>query len=73
MSVLAVFLPLIGAAIAGLLIFAPVADKEAKHRYDLAAQLVTCGCMVTASGKRTSARSNCSHGLIPARSKCHGL
>ena len=49
MSVLAVFLPLVGAAIAGLLIFAPVADKEAKHRYDLAAQLVTCGCMLTAA------------------------
>ncbi len=49
MSALAVFLPLIGAAIAGVLVFVPTTDKDAKHSLDLAAQLVTCGCMLTAA------------------------
>ena len=46
---LAVFLPLIGGFIAGLLALLPTHDKDRTHRLDLAAQLVTCGCMLLAA------------------------
>jgi len=42
-----VFLPLIGSMIAGIMVFATVgADKEAKHKLDVASQVVTCGLMI---------------------------
>ncbi len=42
----AIFLPLLGAALAGALSFAPAADAHAKHRLDRAAQWLTCGALV---------------------------
>ncbi|MBM3565809.1 MAG: NADH-quinone oxidoreductase subunit L, partial [Alphaproteobacteria bacterium] len=44
----AIFLPLLGAAIAGAISFWPAADADAKHRLDRLAQFVTCGAMVLA-------------------------
>ena len=42
-----VFLPLIGSMIAGIMVFATVgADKETKHKLDVASQVVTCGLMI---------------------------
>ena len=55
MSVLAVFLPLIGAAIAGILAILPLdepdkeREKQLKSGRDRAAQLVTCGAMALSS------------------------
>ena len=44
---LLVFLPLAGAAIAGVITFLAIgASKERKHRLDLAAQVVTCGFLI---------------------------
>jgi NADH-quinone oxidoreductase subunit L len=45
MHATAVFLPLIGALIAGVLAFVATADKEAQARIDQTAQWVTCGAM----------------------------
>ena len=42
----AIFLPLLGAALAGALSFMPVADVHGKHRLDRAAQWLTCGALV---------------------------
>ncbi len=44
-----VFLPLIGALIAGVLAFVRVDDKHAKHRIDHLAQLVTCGALLASA------------------------
>ncbi len=49
MYVAAVFLPLLGSLIAGILVFIKGGDKDAQGRIDLAAQLVTCGAMVLAA------------------------
>ena len=49
LPVLSVFLPMIGGSIAGLLAVLPAHDKDHAHHRDLAAQLVTCGCMVLAA------------------------
>lgn len=46
MSAVVVFLPLLGAIIAGLLVFVPAADKHAKHRIDALSQYVTCGALL---------------------------
>jgi NADH-quinone oxidoreductase subunit L len=46
MYALAVFLPLIGSALAGALAFVDTADDHRKHRIDRAAQWITCGAMV---------------------------
>ena len=46
MSLIAVFLPLVGAAIAGALAFVCPADKAARGRVDTIAQWVTCGAML---------------------------
>ena len=47
---LLVFLPLAGAAIAGVITFLAIgASKERKHRLDLAAQVVTCGFLTLAA------------------------
>ena len=45
-----VFLPLIGSAIAGVMVFASIgADKHRKHALDLASQIVTCsGLLISA-------------------------
>jgi NADH-quinone oxidoreductase subunit L len=48
MSVAVVLLPLIGAAIAGVLALVEPRDKAAKHRIDIAAQWVTCGALLLA-------------------------
>lgn len=45
-----VFLPLIGFFIAGGMVFATInADKEARHKLDVASQVVTCGLMVVSA------------------------
>ena len=45
-----VFLPLIGAAIAGgITLYSVGANKHLKHTLDLAAQVVTCGTMLTSA------------------------
>lgn len=45
-----VFLPLVGSLIAGVMVLATVgADKERKHKIDLASQIVTCGMMLMAA------------------------
>jgi NADH-quinone oxidoreductase subunit L len=49
MYVLAVFLPLLGSIVAGVLSFAAKPDKAAKARVDRAAQLVTCGSLLLAA------------------------
>src|SRR3989338_4780396 len=41
----AIFLPLLGAVLAGALAFAPAATKEAKHRIDRSAQWASCGTL----------------------------
>jgi NADH-quinone oxidoreductase subunit L len=46
MTVAVVFLPLIGAIIAGFLAFIKPEDKHAKHRIDALAQRITCGAML---------------------------
>jgi NADH-quinone oxidoreductase subunit L len=48
MSVAIVLLPLIGAAIAGVLALVEPRDKAAKHRIDIGAQWVTCGALLLA-------------------------
>ncbi|MDZ3838524.1 MAG: NADH-quinone oxidoreductase subunit L [Rhodospirillales bacterium] len=48
MSVAVVLLPLIGAAIAGVLALVEPRDKAAKHRIDTAAQWITCGALLLA-------------------------
>jgi NADH-quinone oxidoreductase subunit L len=48
MSVAIVLLPLIGAAVAGVLALIEPRDKAAKHRIDTAAQWVTCGALLLA-------------------------
>ena len=48
MSVAVVLLPLIGAAIAGVLALIEPRDKAAKHRIDVAAQWITCGALLLA-------------------------
>jgi len=42
MDALVIFIPLLGSAIAGLIVFAPTADKEQQAKWDKAAQWVTC-------------------------------
>ena len=45
-----VFLPLVGAIIAGIITFAAIgADKHRKHTLDLTSQVITCGFMVIAA------------------------
>ena len=46
LDILVVFLPLIGAALAGALTFVDASDKEKKHKLDLAAQWITCTGLV---------------------------
>jgi NADH-quinone oxidoreductase subunit L len=46
MSVAVVFLPLLGALVAGALAFAKPQDERAKHRIDALAQWVTCGALL---------------------------
>ncbi|MBK8175809.1 MAG: NADH-quinone oxidoreductase subunit L [Rhodospirillales bacterium] len=46
MPVAIVFLPLLGALIAGALAFAKPEDKHAKHRIDALAQRITCGALL---------------------------
>ncbi len=46
MSVALVFLPLLGAIIAGALALARPADKHGKHRIDVLAQRITCGALL---------------------------
>ncbi len=48
MSVAVVLLPLLGAAIAGVLALIEPRDKAAKHRIDTTAQWVTCGALLLA-------------------------
>ncbi|HRK94806.1 MAG TPA: NADH-quinone oxidoreductase subunit L [Rhodospirillales bacterium] len=48
MSVAVVLLPLLGAAIAGVLALIEPRDKAAKHRIDTIAQWVTCGALLLA-------------------------
>ena len=42
LEIMVVFLPLIGAVLAGLLTFVDAPDKAKKHKLDLAAQWITC-------------------------------
>ena len=49
MYVAAVFLPLLGSLIAGILAFSSPEEKEAKAKYDRTAQYVTCGAMLLAA------------------------
>ncbi|MBT7953894.1 MAG: NADH-quinone oxidoreductase subunit L, partial [Rhodospirillaceae bacterium] len=54
MYIAAVFLPLIGSLIAGMIAFAALGavraeDAERKKRLDLASQLITCGAMLLAA------------------------
>lgn len=45
-----VFLPLIGSIIAGGMVFATInADKQTRHKLDVASQVVTCGFMILAA------------------------
>lgn len=46
MTVALVFLPLLGAIIAGALAFVRSEDKHAKHRTDVLAQRITCGALL---------------------------
>ena len=46
MTVAVVFLPLLGAIIAGALAFARPEDKHARHRTDALAQRITCGALL---------------------------
>ena len=41
-EILAVFLPLIGSALAGLIVFMPQDDKAKQHKMDVLAQWITC-------------------------------
>jgi len=49
METIAVFLPLVGAFIAGCLAFWRTDDKTAKHRIDAAAQWITSGALILAA------------------------
>ncbi|MEQ8806500.1 MAG: NADH-quinone oxidoreductase subunit L [Rhodospirillales bacterium] len=46
MEILAVFLPLVGAALAGVIVFMPQADKHKQHTMDTLAQWITCSGLV---------------------------
>ena len=46
LTVLAVFLPLLGAVVAGVLALVPAVDEERRARLDRAAQRSTCGAML---------------------------
>ena len=46
MTVALVFLPLLGAIIAGALAFVRSKDKHAKHHTDALAQRITCGALL---------------------------
>ena len=46
MSIAVVFLPLLGAIIAGCLVFVRCEDKHAKHRIDTLSQYITCGALL---------------------------
>ena len=43
---LVVFLPLIGAIIAGVIVFMPSDEKEKQHQRDTLAQIITCAGLV---------------------------
>tara|TARA_R110000772_G_scaffold231592_2_gene342597 strand:- start:73950 stop:75911 length:1962 start_codon:yes stop_codon:yes gene_type:complete len=45
-EILAVFLPLVGAALAGVIVFMPQADKHKQHTMDTLAQWITCTGLV---------------------------
>ena len=45
-EILAVFLPLVGAALAGVIVFMPQADKHKQHKMDTLAQWITCTGLV---------------------------
>ncbi len=46
-EIILVFAPLIGSILAGFIVFASIgADKDRKHKLDLASQVITCGLMV---------------------------
>ena len=45
-EILAVFLPLVGAALAGVIVFMPQADKHKQHTMDTLAQWITCSGLV---------------------------
>ncbi|MBO32587.1 MAG: NADH-quinone oxidoreductase subunit L [Rhodospirillaceae bacterium] len=45
----AIFLPLLGSIIAGILAFSSPEEKEVKAKYDRAAQYITCGAMLLAA------------------------
>ena len=49
MYVAAVFLPLLGSLIAGILVFVKAGDREGQGRIDLAAQTVTSGVLILAA------------------------
>ena len=46
MPVAVVFLPLLGAVLAGVLAFVPSKDSHAEHQVDRLAQLITCGALL---------------------------
>ncbi len=46
MPAVVVFLPLLGAVLAGILAFVPKRDSHAEHRIDRIAQLITCGALL---------------------------
>jgi NADH-quinone oxidoreductase subunit L len=46
MSAAVVFLPLLGAVLAGILAFVPSRDSHGKHQIDQIAQLITCGALL---------------------------
>ncbi len=45
-DMLVVFLPLLGAILAGIIVFMPSEDKEKQHQRDILAQVVTCAGLV---------------------------
>ena len=45
-EILAVFLPLVGSALAGIIVFMPQDDKHKQHKMDVLAQWVTCTGLV---------------------------
>ncbi len=45
-EIIAVFLPLVGAALAGVIVFMPQADKHKQHKMDTLAQWITCTGLV---------------------------
>ena len=46
MSAAVVFLPLLGAVLAGILAYVPSRDSHGKHQIDQIAQLITCGALL---------------------------